>query len=240
MIRSIFKTLLVAALALPGLCIAQSGEAHDLRREGDRKYDKKEFLEAEEAYRKSSLLEPTPQGSFNLGNSIFKQRRYEDASKQFERAQELAPNDRLKADSWYNLGNAKYLNGEVKPSVQAYKEALKLNPQDLQAKQNLLMALHEVQQQQQQQQQQQDQQEQEEQDDDQEQQQQQQQDQQQQQQSQGEDDDNPQEEQQQEQQEQQLSKEQAMQLLKIIEEEDQKVQEKMRQGKPQKKKEKDW
>ena len=240
--RQIVMMLVLSALV--SVANAQSkGKAHDLRRNADQQYDRKAYDQAEESYRKATILDPDDKGTFNLGNAIFNQNRYEEAARQYEKAAEMIESKGERSRAWYNLGNAHYLNGKFDQSVEAFKKALRDNPEDLEAKQNLLMALQELKMQQQQQQQQ-NQQEQEEQED---------QDQQQQQQPSPQDQNQDQENQQQdaqsedqnqtepEQLEQKLTKDQAMQLLEIIDEEDKKVQEKLRKVQSKEKKAaKDW
>ncbi|NND33051.1 MAG: tetratricopeptide repeat protein [Saprospiraceae bacterium] len=212
------------------------GKAHDLKREADRAYDLKKYDSAEEAYRKATIVNPDDKGVFNLGNAIFNQNRYEEAARQYEKAADLIEDPREKAKAWYNLGNAHYLNGKYDESVNAYKRSLIADPADLQAKQNLLMALRELETQEQQKQQQENKDNNEQQEE--QQQQQENQEEQDQQQQQSENEDQPEQAQE---LEQKLSKEQAMQLLEIIEEEDQKVQEKLRKKEAgEKKKTKDW
>lgn len=219
---------------------AQSrGKAHDLRRDADQAYDRQQYEQAEEAYRRSTIIDPDQRGVFNLGNSIFNQNRYDEAARQYEKAIDIIDDPQEKARAWYNLGNAHYLNGKYDQSVNAYKQALIADPDDLQAKQNLMMALREMKMQEQQQQQQQQQQDQQQQEEDQQQQQQQQQEEEQEENNQQNQDSNQQ--QSQEELEQKLTREQAMQLLEIIDEEDQKVQEKLKKKEAgEKKKSKDW
>ena len=228
--------LFLGLMLCPLFAEGQAAKAHKQRKEGNKNYNRKMYGEAEKDYRNSTITDPNLKGSFNLGNAIFQQNRFDEAATEYEKALNLTADNLEKAKAWYNLGNAKYLSEDYEQSVEAYKNALKLNPEDLDAKQNLLMAMVELQQQQQQQQQQQneeDQRDQDEQDQQQPQQDQPQQDQQQQQQS-GEDESS-------QEPTQDLSKEQAEQLLKIIDEEDKKVQEKLRKKESgNKKKTKDW
>lgn len=240
MIRILLISCIMTLLGLSAISAQSKGKAHDLRRDADQAYDRQQYDQAEESYRRSTIIDPDEKGVFNLGNSIFNQNRYDEAARQYEKAIDLIENPQEKAKAWYNLGNAHYLNGKYDKSVEAYKRALIEDPNDLQAKQNLMLALREMkmqEQQQQQQDQQQDQQEQEEeQQQNQQQQQQQQDDEKQQQQNQ-----DSEQEQAQDELEQKLTKEQAMQLLEIIDEEDQKVQEKLRKREAgEKKKTKDW
>ncbi len=84
MIRVLFTLCLALGATLT---LAQSqGKGHDYRRSGDRDYNQKKYEEAEEAYRRSILVDPEAKGHHNLGNAIYKQSRYDDAAQEFERA----------------------------------------------------------------------------------------------------------------------------------------------------------
>ena len=228
--RLISLTLLIA---LPIVIYGQS--AHKHKRAGDLFYDQREFNVAEEEYRKANAIDESSTGAFNLGNAIYQQERYDEAVAQYERAAEQAADPKLKAGAYYNLGNTHMQAQQFDKGIEAYINALKADPEDIDTKKNLTMALQQLQQQQQQQQQQQDQ-EQSEGDEEQE----------------SEPEDQPQQGQDDAQQEDQvpqpgedqqqdLSREEAEQLLRIVDAEDQKVQEKLRKGAGEKKKpKKDW
>jgi Ca-activated chloride channel family protein len=123
----------------------------------------------------------------------------------------------LKSKAHYNLGNAHFQQQQFEESVRAYKDALKLNPEDVAAKKNLVLAMRQLKQQQQQKQEQQQQQQQEQQDQD-------------------KDQDNEEQSQQQQQQQKQkqsatkedVNDKEAKEILKAIEREDQRVQGKLK------------
>jgi Ca-activated chloride channel family protein len=231
---NIFSIALI--LMLSGFVQAQS--AHKELRKGDLFYDQGEFLEAEEAYRKSNAKETNAQAQYNLGNSIYQQERYDEAVQHFESAAQKASDPFLKAQAYHNLGNTHFKAQALDKSIDAYRNALKLNPADLDTKKNLTMALQQLRQQQQREQQRQQggSQEQEKQEQQQQQQQQEQQQQQQQQQQQSQ---LPQE--QQTGAGEDLTKKEAEELLKVIDSEDRRVQEKMQKATlGPKKPTKDW
>lgn len=229
-INSIVFTMLMAA-------VVSAQSTHKNLRQGDKDYKSGNYSLAEDNYRKAWIEKQNDKGGFNLGNSIYQQQdRYEEAIKQYEALANASKDPALKSKALYNLGNAHYQQQEFDKSIDAYKNALRLNMQDEDIRKNLMLAMQKLQQQEQQQQQQQqkDEQDKEENNEDQQQEQQQQQDQQQ-----------PQDQQEPKQQEQEqprdLSKEEAEQLLKIIEQEEQKVQEKLRKASSSKKKPlKEW
>jgi Ca-activated chloride channel family protein len=96
---------------------------------------------------------------YNAANSHYRLQDYEQAQGEIEQA--LVGEERqvdLDQSSYYNLGNVFFETQQYETAIEAYKEALRLNPDDLQAKQNLELALRQLEQQQQDQQQNQDQQ----------------------------------------------------------------------------------
>ncbi|NRB51485.1 MAG: tetratricopeptide repeat protein [Saprospiraceae bacterium] len=240
-----------ALLIVFSLCLGvglQAQSQHKLLRKGDKSYKEENFGKAEEDYRKALEKKPSSKGSYNLGNSIYQQKdRFDSAGELYLDAAERATDPVLKSNAYHNLGNAYFNQQKFKESIEAYKNSLRLQPQDMQTKHNLAQAQYMLKQQQQQQQQQQqegDEQNEDPQDnqDQQEQQQQQQQEEQDQQQQQNQ----SQQEQQESQSEQaedvpDLTREEAERLLKIMENEEQKTMEKMRRRQTKGcKSQKDW
>jgi tetratricopeptide (TPR) repeat protein len=135
-------------LAVPAS--AQTSGSHI--REGNRIYEKGRYDEAEVAYRKALERDPksTP-AQFNLGNSQYKQQRFDEAARSFNSSTATLNTSEEKAASWHNLGNAMYRAEKYPESVEAYRRALKLNPSDDDTRYNLLMAREKLKQQQQQQ-----------------------------------------------------------------------------------------
>ncbi|MBQ4477263.1 MAG: VWA domain-containing protein [Bacteroidales bacterium] len=94
---------------------------------------------------------------YNQAASLYKQGKYEEATKKLDPVVNNGQvSDRVKAKSYYNLGNSLVQAEKYQEGINAYKQALKLNPKDMNAKYNLEYAKKKlyVQQQQQQQQQQ--------------------------------------------------------------------------------------
>jgi Ca-activated chloride channel homolog len=121
----------------PSVFFAQT--AHKMLRKGDAEYLSKDYKAAEENYRKANETERTQKGSFNLGNAIYLQQRYDEAIKQYEDAAGRAKTNKLKANALYNKGNAYLWKKDVANAEKAYKESLLLNPNDADAKRNLAL-----------------------------------------------------------------------------------------------------
>jgi tetratricopeptide (TPR) repeat protein len=132
------------ATILFSLIVAQANaqSAHQMQREGDVAYDKNEFQKAEEAYRKAEEKKPSQgKGTFNLGNAKFQQKQYDEAAKQYTLAADELWKKEDQANAFYNLGNAFLEKKDYHKSIEAYKNALRRNPDDLDTKKNLTLAL---------------------------------------------------------------------------------------------------
>jgi len=127
-----------------------------LIREGNKSYDNKKYSDAEVAYKKSlSKNQKSYEGNFNLGDAYYKQGKYDEAAKQFEQLKSQKTDKKTESAALHNLGNTLLQNKKYQESIDAYKQALKLNPADEDTRYNLAYAQTMLKQQQQQQQQQQ-------------------------------------------------------------------------------------
>ncbi len=115
-------------------------------------YREQAYERAAEQYRAAERKQASPKSSYNLGNAYYQQGDYASAARQFEQAAEAATRAEDKASAYYNLGNSYYQQQQLDKSIDAYKQSLRLQPGDMQTKNNLALALREQQQQQQQQQ----------------------------------------------------------------------------------------
>jgi len=212
------------------LCFAGSLNAQADRkfiRQGNREYEKNKFSESEISYRRAAdKNKASGDAVFNAGDALYKQKKYEDAGKQFVESHKMVEEKDKRSASMYNLGNSMFMANKLKESIEAYKNSLKLNPGNMEAKYNLAYAQDMLKKQEEQQKQQQQQQNKDNQDQKKDQEQQKQKDQ--------EKKDNNQQEKQQDQQQQQqdqqqsISKEDAERLLDAIANDEKNVQEKVK------------
>lgn len=217
--------------------------------EGVDLYKEQKFADAEVNFKKGTEKSPDSfEAKFNLGDAYYKQERYDEAIQTFQSAYLNARSDEEKAKIFHNIGNSFLKSQKIKESIGAYKEALKLNPNDQETKYNLSYALEMLKNpdQNQQQNQQNDQNKDEKQDQQQQQQNQDQQNQNQQQENQQNQQQQEQQEQQsqqqeQQQQEQKISQQEAQRILNALKENEKDLQKQLRKIKGQKvKTEKDW
>jgi Ca-activated chloride channel homolog len=148
------KAVLFFFLIIPALVQAQS--ANELISQGNQYYKQTQYGQAEAAYRQALQADPASQvAAYNLANALQKQKKYEEAVQVLEKLHAAAIDARIKSESAYNQGVAFTKMKNLDPSIEAYKKALRINPNDVQARENLQKALLEKKKQQQDQQQQQ-------------------------------------------------------------------------------------
>jgi Ca-activated chloride channel homolog len=114
--------------------------AHKHLRQGDGAYKAKEYNIAEGHYRDAQAAERSYKGSYNLGNTVYMQKRYDDALEMYGNVGERAPSADLRAKAYYNQGNTYMYKQDFEKAVDAYKNSLRNNPRDMEAKKNLAFA----------------------------------------------------------------------------------------------------
>ena len=107
-------------------------------RRGNRAYERLDYDRAEERYREAQQLSDTCfEATFNLGDALYKQQRFDEAEKVFTAlAADSTRNDLDRAYSYYNLGNSLFQQKKYQEALAAYKRSLRLNPADLETKYN--------------------------------------------------------------------------------------------------------
>lgn len=128
-----------------------SQEDRNYIRKGNNLYEKEDFVGAEENYLKA--LEKNNQSAkaeFNLGDAYYKQKKFAEAAQQFQKIAEKSTDKEMKASAYHNLGNSLLQAEKYQESVNAYKQSLKLNPNDNETRYNLAYAKKMLQQQQEQ------------------------------------------------------------------------------------------
>ncbi len=148
------KTIAFGLIAvwLIGFDSANAQSVRSLVNEGNDLYEEEKFTDAEVNYRKAIEKDAElVEGHFNLGNSLYKQEEYEDAVKEYEYGMIRSEEKETRAQAHYNIGNSQFRAQGYQDAVKSYIEALKLDPNDMDAKYNLSYALEKLREQQQQQ-----------------------------------------------------------------------------------------
>ena len=130
-----------------GAMYAQKAERKNVR-EGNKLYSNEKFTESEIAYRKSLEVNPrSVEGTYNLGNALYKQKKFPEAAEQYQlltgQAEKMVETEEGKArlaGVFHNLGDISMQSKEYAKSVEAFKQSLRLNPQDDETRYNLALA----------------------------------------------------------------------------------------------------
>ncbi|OAV65884.1 putative O-linked N-acetylglucosamine transferase, SPINDLY family [Bacteroidales bacterium Barb6XT] len=149
--------LYIAALSLAVPAFAQKAERENVR-DGNKLFKEEKFTESEIAYRKGIDVNPrSVEGTYNLGNALYKQNKLPEAAEQYQltagQGEKMAqtPEGRLRlSEVYHNTGNISMQNKDYAKSIEAYKQALRMNPQDHETRYNLALAQKLLQDQQQQ------------------------------------------------------------------------------------------
>ena len=130
-----------SAMTLLMLMTAMAANAQNDRdyiREGNRNFRSGKFAEAEVSYRKSIEKNPrNPQAAYNLGNALFAQKKDSAAVVAYESGVQLETSAIRKAMGYHNMGVVCQSHKMFSEAIEAYKNALRLNPKDDEARYNL-------------------------------------------------------------------------------------------------------
>jgi tetratricopeptide (TPR) repeat protein len=136
--KKIGYILMMSLLTLSVMAQKENGDV----RSGNKLYKASKFTDAEIEYRKGLLKNKNSfEANYNLGNALFKQKKYPEALEQYNAAMALQPKDKKKiAATLHNMGNSLFADKKVEESIKAYEMALKNNPTDNETRYNLAYA----------------------------------------------------------------------------------------------------
>jgi tetratricopeptide (TPR) repeat protein len=138
----------VAICLLPIATSAQDDKK--IIKKGNDAYTKNEFEKAATEYQKVTAKTPAnATAQYNLGNALYKSNKADEAVSAYDNATGNLKAKDEKGKAFYNKGVVLQNNKKILECIAAYKNALKLNPQDDDARQNLQKALQQQKQQEQ-------------------------------------------------------------------------------------------
>jgi len=146
--RKKMAAIVAVCCLMPFISAAQNNKA--LIKQGNDAYENKQFDNAIKKYQQALGKKPADQtASFNLGNALYKNNKMEEAIKAYDIALAKTYSGKDKARTLYNKGVVMQQNKKLHECIEAYKSALKLDPQDEDARLNLQKALQQQKEQQQ-------------------------------------------------------------------------------------------
>ncbi|MDQ0477532.1 MULTISPECIES: tetratricopeptide repeat protein [Chryseobacterium] len=96
---------------------------------GNKQFDKENYESSSSKYMEAVQLNDKEfMAHYNLGNSLYKRKMYEEAKAEFEKAEKLSATLPDKSAALYNLGNTYMQTEDSKKAAELYKQALKQDP----------------------------------------------------------------------------------------------------------------
>jgi tetratricopeptide (TPR) repeat protein len=112
-----------------------------LTRQGAKDFEKGNHPDALEAFEGASKSRPAdPAVKYNLADGLYKNGKFDEAEALY-RALGADVRSELAAPSRFNLGNTLYQKKDFKGAIRSYRDALRLQPDDVDARKNLELAL---------------------------------------------------------------------------------------------------
>ncbi|MBK5269851.1 MAG: tetratricopeptide repeat protein [Bacteroidia bacterium] len=135
-------TILITVFLYMGLC---GQRVEKIIQSGNEFYKKQQYLEAVSEYNKALAIDSSnTTAMFNLGNSMYKKNSRDEAIKAYTDLAAKAKGAGLSSDSYYNTGVVLGKQQKLEESIEAYKNALRQNPDNIEARENLQKSLMEL------------------------------------------------------------------------------------------------
>lgn len=137
------KALLLAFVIISVLSAGAQTDRYHVRT-GNKQFRTGQYPESETSYRKSLDKNPrNTQAIYNLGNALLAQGKDSAAIVQYENAVKLETNPLRKAQAYHNMGYICQTKKLYSEAIEAYKESLRLNPDDDMTRYNLAVCKRE-------------------------------------------------------------------------------------------------
>lgn len=153
----VFNIALVVALLLCGEVSAQQMKERGLVRKGNRQFKREQFEKSVDSYQRALQHDSTSfEAKYDLASALYRTERYEKAEKTLlSIAGDTTRTELERGEVAYNLGNTQFAQQKYKEALSSYRQAMRCNPADEDAKFNYAFTKRLIQQQEQQEQQQQ-------------------------------------------------------------------------------------
>ena len=109
---------------------------------GNQQFDKQNYETSSSKYTEAVQLNDKEfMAHYNLGNSLYKRKMFDEAKAEFEKAEKLSANLPDKSAALYNLGNTYMQQENSKKAAELYKQALKQDPYNESIRKNYEIAM---------------------------------------------------------------------------------------------------
>ncbi|HEY2648801.1 MAG TPA: tetratricopeptide repeat protein [Puia sp.] len=140
MLKSKRSILFLFSLLSVYITTAQTTDA--LIRRGNHFYNKQDYDQSLANYDKALKKSPgNPDAHFNQGDAQYRKNDYEKAAASYDDVLQSKADENTRQGAYYNKGVAMIRQKKLDESIDAWKNALRLNPDDMEARENLVKAL---------------------------------------------------------------------------------------------------
>ena len=127
-------------ILLSTMAMAQNN-TNSLLQQGNKLYDQKRYDEATANYLQALKKDPNnATGLFNLGSALYQKKQYDSSRKLMAATADAIKDKGGKSAAHYNIGNTYMAQRKWEDAIASYKNTLRKNPQDADAKYNLSYA----------------------------------------------------------------------------------------------------
>ena len=117
---------------------AQRMPERHLVRKGNRQFNRMNYERSAELYMQALAADSTSwEAAYNLGSALFRSERYDSAEQVLARvAADTTRNASERAEAYFNLGDVQLGRQDLQGALESFKNSLRLNPSDMEAKYN--------------------------------------------------------------------------------------------------------
>ena len=135
------RSIIIAILMFATLATSFAQTDRKEVRQGNREFKKEGFQNAEIDYKKALLKDSLSNAAnFNLGNTYYRMENYSEADKYYSAVSDSLDRAGHGAESFFNQGDSFLKQRNWQAAVEAFKNSLRRNPDDMDAKSNLAYA----------------------------------------------------------------------------------------------------
>ncbi len=109
--------------------------------DGNAAFEQKDYENAILEYSEALTVDPNYEAAeFNTANAFYRQEKMDDAVREFRRIAKSSEDKNLQAKAYHNLGNSYLQSKKLKEAIEAYKNSLRIQPDDHETRYNLAVA----------------------------------------------------------------------------------------------------
>lgn len=138
LLRVAVAAVTILAVLSPEVSEAQNMPERRLVRKGNRQFKREQYGKSIESYSRAVGEAPASfEAIYDLSNALFRAERYDKAEQTLAGiVNDSTRTDIERSEAVYNLGNTQFAQQKLQQALESYRQAMRLNPKDMEAKYN--------------------------------------------------------------------------------------------------------